>query len=156
MFGSLSSLGAIAALALTQPAALPGPIPAEIVRVIDGDTIAVRAHIWPGHSVETRVRLAGIDTPEIRRPDCADERTLGELAARTVQGWLPEGATVFLTEVSLGSFAGRVVARLQTADGRDLSAQLTALGLAQPYGQSSWCPAEDPAERPAEGTASRD
>ena len=27
---------------------LPGPIPAEIVSVVDGDTISVRAHIWLG------------------------------------------------------------------------------------------------------------
>jgi hypothetical protein len=44
---------------------LPGPIPAELVRVIDGDTIEVRARIWLDLDLTTRVRLAGIDAPEL-------------------------------------------------------------------------------------------
>jgi micrococcal nuclease len=54
---------------------LPGPIPAKIVSVYDGDTITVRAHIWLGQAVETKVRLDGIDTPEINGK-CDAEKTL--------------------------------------------------------------------------------
>ena len=35
---------------------LPGPIPAALVRVIDGDTIEVRARIWLDLDLTTRVR----------------------------------------------------------------------------------------------------
>mgnify|MGYP001996263084 CR=1 FL=1 len=42
---------------------LPGPIQAEVIRVIDGDTIEVRAEIWLGQYIETNVRLAGMDAP---------------------------------------------------------------------------------------------
>lgn len=144
----LSSLTACSFIVtLVSIAPLPGPIPAEVVEVIDGYTIAVRAHIWPGHSVETRVRLAGIDAPETRRPHCEAERALGHEASQAVAGLLPPGRAVSLFDVELGSFAGRVVARLQTQDGEDLSAWLTAQGLAQPYGRSDFCAAPDTGSR---------
>ena len=79
---------AAAPLARADDAALPGPVPAELVSVIDGDTIAVRAHIWPGHVVETRVRLDGVDTPEIRRPACEAEREAGREAAAFTQAFV--------------------------------------------------------------------
>lgn len=41
-------------------------VSARVISVYDGDTITVVAEPWPGHFVETRVRLAGVDTPEIR------------------------------------------------------------------------------------------
>lgn len=124
---------------LQQEVPLPGPIPAEVIRVIDGDTIEVRAHIWPGHSVETRVRVAGIDTPELRRPDCEEERRLAYQARDHVIGLLPEGAPITLHEIKLGSFAGRVVADI-AIEGERLSGHLLSLGLAQPYGESDFCP----------------
>lgn len=43
-----------------------GPVRADVVRVIDGDTLAVTAHIWVGQSLATSVRIRGIDTPELR------------------------------------------------------------------------------------------
>ncbi|MFP4520328.1 MAG: thermonuclease family protein [Oceanicaulis sp.] len=120
---------------------LPGPVPAEAVRVIDGDTVEVRAHIWPGHYVETRVRLLGVDTPERRGPDCAAERALAEQASVFTTRWL-NGATIGLEEIDLGSFAGRVVARIRRADGADLSEDLIAAGLATAYGADApWCAA---------------
>ncbi|XBQ17304.1 MAG: nuclease [Oceanicaulis sp.] len=127
--------------AVAEP--LPGPVPAEIVRVIDGDTIAVRANIWPGHYVETRVRLGGADTPETFRPGCEAERARGEDAKAFTDAWLTGEAgyvRISLTEIDLGSFAGRVIARIGRADGADLSDALIAADLASPYGQErDWC-----------------
>jgi endonuclease YncB( thermonuclease family) len=131
---------------------LPGPVPAEVVRVIDGDTVEVRARIWPGQFVETRVRLRGVDTPETRRPQCEAERTAGHAAAAFTEAWVagPADADVdagaapafSLYEVDLGSFAGRVVARLGRSDGADLSDALVAAGLAVAYGEDGpWCAA---------------
>jgi endonuclease YncB( thermonuclease family) len=125
---------------------LPGPVPAEIVRVIDGDTVEVRARIWPGHIVETRVRLRGVDTPETRRPDCEAERAAGHAAAAFTQAWIAgpleagEAPAFSLYEVDLGSFAGRVVARLGRSDGEDLSEALIGARLAVAYGEDGpWC-----------------
>ena len=58
--------------------------PAEVVRVVDGDTIEVNAHYWPGHTWRGKVRLRGIDTPELRGK-CEIE-TLMALDANAVCG----------------------------------------------------------------------
>ena len=141
MIGLLPFTASIyAALHLLGASPLPGPIPAEVVEVIDGDTVAVRAHIWPGQYVETRVRLAGVDTPETRRPDCEAERAAGREADAFTRAWLSDVTVVHLRGVELGSFAGRVIARLERTDGADLGADLLAAGLAVRYGEAGpWC-----------------
>ena len=118
---------------------VPGPVPAEALRVVDGDTIEVRAHVWPGHFVETRVRLAGVDTPERRGPECEAERRLAEAATLFTTQWL-DGASIALEAVELGSFAGRVIARVRREDGASLSEDLIGAGLGAPYGAPTpWC-----------------
>lgn len=142
-------LVAAAALALWLTPAqardiLPGPIPAQVLRVIDGDTLEVRARIWLGQDVTTLLRLAGVDAPEARGA-CANERALAAQATSFVRRALGSGdepATVTLTEVTQGKYAGRVVARVAVADGRDLGAALVAARLARPYdggARMSWC-----------------
>lgn len=148
---------------LAMPAAeaqrvIPGPVEAEVLRVIDGDTIEVRAFIWPGHSVETRVRLADVDAPELRRVQCEEEREAGFAAKAFVESLLAgNSARVQISEVRLGSFAGRVIAHMALPDGRDLGALLMEEGHATPYSaRGGWCPvleASDPAQD--EAAASR-
>ena len=132
---------------------LPGPVPAEVMEVIDGDTVEVRAHIWPGHYVHTRVRLAGVDTPERRGADCDAERAAAAQATAFTTGWLTASrpgetgfAPIWLHEVETGSFAGRVIARIRRADNSDLSRALIDTGLATVYGAPEpWCEtASDP------------
>ena len=43
--------------------ALAGPVRAVVERVVDGDTVDVRARIWLGQSLTVRVRIDGVDTP---------------------------------------------------------------------------------------------
>ncbi len=121
-------------------APLSGPVTAHVERVIDGDTIEVRAHIWLDQDVVVSVRLSGIDTPEISRADCAAERTKG-LDARTQLAALIQGQTVHLHDVHYGKYAGRVVARVETDQGLDISAWLLAMGLAVKYygTHNNWC-----------------
>ena len=92
---------------------LPGPIPAEVVRVVDGDTLRVRGDIWPGHTVEVLVRLDGIDAPELRGR-CQAEREAVIEAKRILAALLPD-KVVSLTSVCGGKFAGPVVARVRTS-----------------------------------------
>lgn len=118
---------------------------AEVVEVIDGDTIAVRALIWPGHYVETRVRLDGVDTPETRRPECEAERAAGHEATAFTRAWLAAHPDISLHNVRLGSFAGRVIADMRAVADADaeparLSDALQAANLAVPYGEDGpWC-----------------
>src|SRR5437764_15297572 len=51
--------------------------PAEILRVLDGDTFEARVRVWPGLDITTKVRLRGIDAPELRA-HCEDERVQAE------------------------------------------------------------------------------
>ncbi|MCC5994978.1 MAG: hypothetical protein JJU18_01240 [Oceanicaulis sp.] len=131
-------------------------MPAEVLHIVDGDTVGVRAHTWPGQYVEIRVRLRGVDAPEIRRVACEAERVKGHEATEFTRGWLsaPDGdgfAPVMLTEIGPDSFWGRVVARIvREQDGADLSDDLLTAGLAVPFRQPGpWCDGE------AEAGASR-
>ncbi len=119
---------------------LSGPIPAEVVRVLDGDTVTVRARIWVGQELEIKVRLAGVDAPELRGR-CAMERDQARLARDFLRARIA-GRPVRLYLVQYGKYAGRVLARVEAADGTDLGAALLAAGLARPYDggrREPWC-----------------
>jgi len=60
--------------------ALAGPITATVERVIDGDTIDVRARIWLGQTVAVRVRIDKVNTPELETR-CVEEDSVA-VAAR--------------------------------------------------------------------------
>lgn len=131
-------------VAIVPPAGaerLQGPIEAEVLRVVDGDTVEVRARIWLGQTVTTLVRVNGVDTPE-RRARCQAEKDAAERATALVSGLLPVGHTVRLRDVETGKYAGRVVAGVETADGRDLAQVLLDHKLARPYdgkARGGWC-----------------
>ncbi len=135
---------AFLALAAATPAAaaetLPGPIVAEVVSVTDGDTFKARARIWPGHIIETSVRIAGLDTPE-KRSRCPAEAQAAARAAEALLALLEAGQVV-LFEVRNGKYAGRVLARVETLDGRDAGQTIIAAGLGRPYtgnARPGWC-----------------
>jgi endonuclease YncB( thermonuclease family) len=124
---------------------LTGPVPAEVLSVIDGDTLEVRAVIWLGQTVSTRVRLSGVDTPELKGK-CARERALAQRARAYLLDRLGPGdggrARVRLRDIRFGKYAGRVLARVETARGEDLGQGLMAAGLARAYAggaRATWC-----------------
>ena len=120
---------------------LPGPVPAKVLRVIDGDTLAVRARIWLGQVVAVHVRLAGIDAPEMHAR-CARERTLALAARDALARRAAVGGTVQLVEVRNDKYGGRVIARVLDSSGADLGTAQIAAGLARPYrghARQPWC-----------------
>lgn len=126
--------------ATSAPPLLPGPIPAEVLEVVDGDTITVRATIWLGQVVETNVRVDGMDAPEMRAR-CAREKDMAE-AARDMTRKLIGPNLVSLMDVQPDKYGGRVRARVVTTGGADLSDSLIKAGLARPYHgerRQSWC-----------------
>ncbi|PRX11403.1 UNVERIFIED_ORG: endonuclease YncB(thermonuclease family) [Martelella mediterranea] len=140
---------ALFACLLSLPAAraadvYAGPVRADVVRVIDGDTIVVAARPWPGQIVETSVRIRGVDTPELRS-SCDAERQAASIARDYVVSLLHEGDTVQLRQIAGDKYFGRVVADVALPDARDLSHLLLAGGFAVSYDggrkQSFVCPA---------------
>lgn len=142
--------GLLVALALSTLAAssdtprrgegVSGPVSASVLRVIDGDTIAVRARIWIGQSVETRVRIAGVDAPELRG-DCAFEIELAKAARDLVSSALGD-EPASLWDVRYDKFGGRVLARVESSAGEDIATLLIAAGLGRPYDggkRAPWC-----------------
>ena len=121
--------------------ALAGPVSAVVERVVDGDTVEVRARIWLGQSLTVRVRIEGVDAPEARSV-CADERRLAQ-AAREFLSLRLLDRQVTLARVVYDKFGGRVRAEISDADG-DIAAALLAAGLARPYRgerREPWCAA---------------
>ena len=119
---------------------LPGPVHAHVVRVVDGDTIDVDAHIWLGQVVHTRVRIGGVDAPELRGR-CDLERKLAVEARDAVASHLV-GKRVRLWDLDHDKYGGRVVARVTWGSGNDLGQWLMERGLARRYDGSTrpmWC-----------------
>ncbi len=119
---------------------VPGPVEAAVLRVLDGDTLEVRARIWLGQEVQVLVRLAGIDAPELKG-DCPGEMELA-IAARRELARAVTGGPVSLSHIRYDKYGGRVVARVATAGGKDAGEALVAAGLARVYAygpRRSWC-----------------
>ena len=123
-----------AALALLT---VSSAIPAERLRVVDGDTISIDG---------MPIRLLQIDTPETWSPRCQQELELGMAATKRLEELL-DGHEVTYQATGYDRF-GRVLAHVY-ADGVDVSEVLLQEGHALPYipGQKAkaerlvkWCP----------------
>lgn len=113
-------------------------IEADVVGVLDGDSIIVDAHPWPGMTIRINVRVQGIDSPEIRSR-CGPE-IKAAIIARDRMAELAQGS-VLLENVRYGKYAGRVVADVISAKGA-VAAIMLKEGLARPYdggSRASWC-----------------
>jgi endonuclease YncB( thermonuclease family) len=129
------------------PGAAPAPrfdssisYPAEVVRIIDGDTFEARVRVWPGLDVDTKVRLRGIDAAELHAR-CGDELTKAEAARSALQTILAQG-DVRLSQVGIDKYGGRVDAAVATRATPDVSAALLTGGFARAYGggkRGTWC-----------------
>src|SRR6202165_5226369 len=126
-------VGVVATTILISPptvAADPVATTAEVLRVVDGDTIDIRDDVRG----RLRVRALGIDTPETKKP------------GYTVGCWGPE-ATEFAKSTMLGQRValvpdqtqgmtdryGRTLAYLDKADGWDYSIEAARAGVAHAY-----------------------
>jgi endonuclease YncB( thermonuclease family) len=121
----------------TPPRAL---IPVEIIRVIDGDTVEVRAHVWLDQTIVTRVRLRSIDAPELRA-GCPGEARKA-VAARDALVTLLDSGKIYLTGLGRDKYGGRVLGDLLTAEGHSISTRMLTTGHARPYDggkRQGWC-----------------
>lgn len=111
---------------------IEGPVTAEVIRVIDGDTILVTARPWPQQSIEVYVRLRGIDTPELKS-SCQKGKTAAIEAKHLLEEMALGSSVVKLSRISADKYFGRIVADVSLADGRDPAKEMMAAGLAAAY-----------------------
>lgn len=112
----------------------------EVVRVIDGDTFEARVHLWPGLEMTTRVRLRGIDAPEMKGA-CGEEQRMAEAASEALRAQLADG-DVAIFNIGPDKYNGRVVADAATRRTPSVSSALLASGHARQYQggkRGGWC-----------------
>ena len=98
------------------------------VKVVDGDTFDAALRIWSTVTVHERVRVYGVDTPELK----GETKDAAVAAAAFTQAWLARGAFDLRT-CGRNSF-GRVLGVIsRSGDGGVLAQDLIAAGHGVPY-----------------------
>lgn len=116
-------------------------MPAVVDYIVDGDTFAGRVNLDDDIQITVRVRLMGIDTPELSG-NCDKEIDMAVRARDRLAELLPIGSVVELRDVKDDKYLGRIDARVYNADGRDVVRVLLDGGFGRPYDggrRTSWC-----------------
>ena len=114
--------------------------PVDVIRAIDGDTFEARVHLASGQEVMTRVRLRGIDAPELKAA-CAKELRMAKAATGALRDLLRQGE-VAIYNIGPDKYRGRVVADVATKRTGNVSAALLAGGYVRSYHgghRNGWC-----------------
>ena len=139
------------AVLLSTTASAYGPYNAQLVRVVDGDTIELGVELWPGLVQQVKIRLVGINTPEKRintkkikdeskRNRAICEKIAGIAATEFTRAFVESGS-ITVDDVRNRKFAGRVLGYI-FVDGNSLSDALLASGHARIYNggkRKPWC-----------------
>jgi len=130
---------------------------AEILRVIDGDTVLAKIYLLPGQHITATIRLNEIDTPEKRStskrkvPTC--EKVLAKKASQFTVDAITNAETLHVDDLKLGTYASRARDENRNKlpsyigqviiDGENLSDLLFDSGLAQRFSTDRqnvfWC-----------------
>ena len=101
--------------------------------VIDGDTFAATVKLENEVRISVRVRILGIDAPEMNG-ECESEIKLARRSRDRLVELLPEGSIIRLSEIKDDKYLGRINANVKMADGRDVAMIMLKEKLARPYG----------------------
>ncbi|PJG53869.1 nuclease [Bradyrhizobium forestalis] len=113
--------------------------PVDVIRTIDGDTFLARVRQRDGRDLVARVRLRGIDAPELKA-SCQAELDKAEAAARALRDLLGQGG-VTITNLGPDKY-GRVLADVATRRTANVSAALLSGGFVRSYNgghRDGWC-----------------
>lgn len=104
---------------------------ARVTHVVDGDTIDIALRDAMNSTDTTRIRLWGIDCPELAHFDQPEQPWAKEARALALR--MAEGAEVrlFLEPQRPRDAYGRVLAHVELLDGRSLNEALLEAGLAR-------------------------
>lgn len=126
--------------AASQAAGAISPLPAILVSVHDGDTFTVDLPCeLPTLCDRVPVRVAGIDTPELRGR-CTQERVAAQRARALAKAKLDKASSIVLLRPERDKYF-RVLSPV-LVDGEDLGDALVRAGLARPYDggtKAGWC-----------------
>lgn len=114
-----------------------------VLNVTDGDTFRSRCYPWPEETIETSIRIAGIDTAEVgKKAKCDRERVLAHMARGTLVLLLTSNM-VLVSHVQKDKYGGRVLATVHTVQGVDVGGELLKRGIAVSYNgrgaKHNWC-----------------
>ncbi len=115
-----------------------------VVGVIDGDTLKVHLPGLPAELQPVKIRVRGIDTPELHGK-CASEKSAAKKAGAFTRD-LVEAATaknrpIHFSKIDWDKYGGRIDADV-AIDGRSLADMLVSAGLARRYDggkRRGWC-----------------
>lgn len=114
--------------------------PVDVIRTIDGDTFLARVHLVSGLEATTRIRLRGIDAPELKA-QCPEELQMAEAASVALRALLSEG-DVTISNVGPDKYSERVDADVATRKTPNVSGAMLAAGHARAYNgghRGGWC-----------------
>lgn len=115
-----------------------GPYHADVVRVIDGDTVEVMAEVFPGAFQKFGLRLDGVNAPETRTLNLCEKKA-GLKVKHYVESIIPK--QVIITNIHKGKFAGRMIGGI-LINNKDLADMLLEKGLVRKYDggkRKQWC-----------------
>jgi endonuclease YncB( thermonuclease family) len=103
-----------------------GPYRGVVDLVHDGDTVNIQLDVGFDLTIYTRVRIAGINAPELSTQAGKDARDF----ARTL---LAKGDPVSVMSYGWDKYGGRIDGAVTLADGRDFATLMLDAGHAKPY-----------------------
>src|SRR5436190_963859 len=88
---------------------IEGPVEAELISIIDGDTLLVAAKPWPQQTISVSVRIRGVDAPEMKSK-CPALRARAVAAKEALASMLvAANGKLTLSAISGDKYFGRVV-----------------------------------------------
>lgn len=117
--------------------------PAVITRIIDGDTVVIKASYLPKPlKPELAVRIFGVDTPEKgSRSGCIEEAERGHAATDFTIAAINNAKNKQVSLIMWDKYGGRVLGDI-ILDGKSLRSMLINNGFAREYfgdAKKSWC-----------------
>jgi micrococcal nuclease len=110
---------------------------AKVVNVVDGDTFDIEIDLGFHIKLNDRVRLAGIDTPELNSSDPTERKKAHEAKAFVVAALNNCGFNVVVETAKPQDKYGRYLARVQYLNSEkvmtDLTSELITKGLGKAY-----------------------
>jgi len=108
------------------PADAFGPYRGTVDLVHDGDTVYVKLDVGFDLMVYTRIRVDGINAPELSTP-------AGKTARDFARTLLAPGDPVQVVSYGWDKYGGRIDGSVQLPDGRDFAQVMLDTGHAKPY-----------------------